>query len=317
MPTNLILTPEESRELRDIITNLVLQYRYPGSSQALNGEQLGLLLRGLEQALIDRDCLRQHLQLLRTLWQTDLPVEEVPTDEVAQRQEQEEQCVLDNGLRELPPDRLTRLAIDPVAVLCLRAAIFARKDLPEYWWQQARQLASESQPLKTAEEMLEALGIHGSTAEGKEVDREPANAPEPGGMLVGALSAGPEPGAVPGERTRWTVEFSLRQAEWLRPGAPPEGLADRVVLEMSWYPQRQPRMLEVRFFGALGLSSVQCRCRLVDRAGAAVEGEQHADHLAFSGLSLPPTDLLLECDYRVGDDYHLRFSVPLASRASQ
>src|SRR4051794_17524113 len=122
-----------SPDIRDLLDDLVHRHRRGEPPRPLGEEQRWLLVARLERALIDPSSLRPYLRHLRSLLGTNPPEGPEWADAEEPALDAEEQQVVVRGLANLAPERLARLAIHPVALLGLRAALFEPYELPEYW----------------------------------------------------------------------------------------------------------------------------------------------------------------------------------------
>jgi hypothetical protein len=271
------LTPE----LQHMLTDLIVEDRNPANARGLTDEKLGQLRAALERALIDRAYLGAYLDHLRTRLGSDLPGHLPLTEE-------EEGRVIEEGLGALLPYRLAQLALDRVALLCLRAALFQREELSDYWWQRARQFAEEEGALNTPEEILAELKLD-------EIEEPAAGEP------VGTFGEGPsaEEGGPPEQPRRWLATLPL---------------GEEAKVEYSWWPARTPPELEVRLFGILSPSAeIVCRGRVLDAAGQVLAEADYRDrHLVFALPRPDLTGLTLECEYQREDGFHLSFGVALS-----
>jgi hypothetical protein len=298
-----------SPDLRCLLEDLARQPDRP-----LSDDQRSLLLRSLERALVDPACLKPYLEHLQTLLGAGLPPEREGTDEEEQRRQEEERQVVDHGLSGLPPERLAQLALDPVALLGLRAAIFERDELPDYWWQRARESAQQRGRSRTPREVLD--GVFGQTP--GRVTPAP-DEPGPGGsareqVLAVALGG---PGAAPSKQpAQGTAVVPLPELEWVdgTPPAPEDPEGQQLQVQWTLWPG-QPRRLEVRLAGLAFLSPrAECTARLVDPAGAATLDQAGNQDGALTFTNVPEGDLrglVLEGEYRLAGRLHFRFRVPL------
>jgi hypothetical protein len=292
-------------ELRDLLANLVLLYNRPDPSWTLTPDLRPLLVRWIEQALIEPDFHRQYLNHLQTLLGKTLPTDSPVTEEEEQRLAEEEQQVVDSGLEKFPADRLLRLAIDPVALMCLRAAIFDPEELPDYWWQRAKVFANERRPLKTPTEILETLGLPQPPP--------PHKVPPRPGKIPVAL--GDSPSALTAEQPeRWTIDVPLADLQWIAPSAPPAPADPEesfLRLLLTFWPQETPPRLEVQLGGIASLiGQVSCTARLI-----FAEATNKDRRLTFTGLS--KSDLsgaTLEGEYHKEGGYHFRFRTVLREK---
>src|ERR1700758_577888 len=137
-----------TRELYYVLSNLVLQRRRPDLGRPLREEERRLLIVAVEQAVVDPHRLRLYLDYLRSKYGGKFPYPSSSSEAEEQRFVEEEEEIVNQGLDRLPGERLAALAVDPTALLLLRAAIFDRDEMPERWWQRAKESANARQPLK-------------------------------------------------------------------------------------------------------------------------------------------------------------------------
>ena len=293
------------KELRDLLADLVLQYKRPDPSWTLAPDLRPQLVRWIEQALIEPDFHRQYLNHLNALLGKTLPSEPPAPEVEEQRLAEEEQQVVDSGLEKLPVDRLLRLAIDPVALMCLRAAIFDPEELPDYWWQRAKEFANERRPLKTPTQILEAIGLMSPPAPPIRTER----------VLAAFSSAAPS--APPTEQPEpWPpINVPLADLQWIEPSAPPSPTDPEeqfLRLLLTFWQQETPPRLEVQFGGIAFLigEDVSCTARLILKATnkLILKATNKDGKLTFTGL--PKSDLsgaILEGEYHKESGYHFHF----------
>jgi hypothetical protein len=182
-----------SAELRDLVTDLVLQQQKP-SSWALSATARDVLERELELVLTDREQLNDYVRLLQRLLGGTCPSYELLEGE-------EEQRVLLLGLKTLPVERLRRLAVDSVALLGLRDSIFEYENrMPDYWWAVVKNEAIRQGQWKSVEEVYaELFPSEGGVEEAREL-----------------VALAPDPHSFPGPATKdtWRQRLSLQEASW-------------------------------------------------------------------------------------------------------
>jgi hypothetical protein len=297
--------------LQDVLTNVFISYRQSDTSWSPSAGDLQQLREGIERALFDRAWLAVYLRHLHTLWINHLPAE--PALSKAQQDQ-----TLAVGLNALDANQLARLAIDPVALLALRAALRERDELPDHWFQRARHIAEKRRPLKAPDQIFEEIIASSEPdtpwRESEETVRVRGAAPVP----LRPASAGEEPPG-PGETpVLWSCTIPMDdpdQLEWLVPSGGPgeeEGEEENVEILLTHWPGS--RRLAVSFAGLLLLTDqASCTLDLVDGNGTILAQARRDNHqMLFADL--PAIDLagtFLRGEFREGERLHVRFRTPL------